>query len=100
MLRFSDSAYLDQADGGFPYRLTPYRNLNDQQQLLIRGEAEWTPLPGFHNVFGANYAKFDRLFAGPLDPLAPPTPSPAGPAIEANSLAYIASPPIIGVLIA
>ncbi len=47
VLRFSDSAYLDQADGGFPYRLTPYRNLNDQQQLLIRGEAEWTPLPGF-----------------------------------------------------
>ncbi|MGF3027849.1 TonB-dependent receptor plug domain-containing protein [Methylobacterium aquaticum] len=75
VLRFSDSAYLDQADGGFPYRPTPYRNLNDQQQLLMRGEAEWTPLPGFHNVFGANYAKFDRLFAGPLDPLAPPTPS-------------------------
>ncbi len=75
MLRFSDSAYLDQADGGFPYRPTPYRNLNDQQQLLMRGEAEWTPLPGFHNVFGANYATFDRLFAGPLDPLAPPTPS-------------------------
>ncbi|WP_246775377.1 TonB-dependent receptor plug domain-containing protein [Methylobacterium aquaticum] len=75
VLRFSDSAYLDQADGGFPYRPTPYRNLNDQQQLLMRGEAEWTPLPGFHNVFGANYSKFDRLFAGPLDPLAPPTPS-------------------------
>lgn len=75
VLRFSDSAYLDQADGGFPYRPLPYRNLNDQQQLLMRGEAEWTPLPGFHNVFGANYAKFDRLFAGPLDPLAPPTPS-------------------------
>ncbi|WP_288585860.1 TonB-dependent receptor [uncultured Methylobacterium sp.] len=75
VLRFSDSAYLDQADGGFPYRPLPYRNLNDQQQLLMRGEAEWTPLPGFHNVFGANYAKFDRLFAGPLDALAPPTPS-------------------------
>ena len=75
VLRFSDSAYLDQADGGFPYRPTPYRNLNDQQQLLMRGEAEWTPVPGFHNVFGANYATFDRLFEGPLNPLSPPTPT-------------------------
>lgn len=75
VLRFSDSAYLDQADGGFPYAPLPYRNLNDQQQLIMRGEAEWTPAPGFHNVFGANYSKFDRLFAGPLDPLAPPTPT-------------------------
>ncbi len=75
VLRFSDSAYLDQADGGFPYVPLPYRNLNDQQQLIMRGEAEWTPVPGFHNVFGANYSKFDRLFAGPLDPLAPPTPT-------------------------
>lgn len=75
VLRFSDSAYLDQADGGFPYRSLPYRNLNDQQQLSMRGEAEWTPVPGFHNVFGANYATFDRLFAGPLDPLSVPTPT-------------------------
>ncbi|MEH3120131.1 MAG: TonB-dependent receptor [Methylorubrum populi] len=75
VLRFSDSAYLDQADGGFPYRPLPYRNLNDQRQLLMRGEAEWTPVPGVHNVFGANYAAFDRLSAGPLDPLSPPTPT-------------------------
>ncbi len=36
VLRFSDSAYLDQADGGFPYVPLPYRNLNDQQQLIMR----------------------------------------------------------------
>ncbi|WP_287069298.1 TonB-dependent siderophore receptor [Methylobacterium sp.] len=76
ILRFSDSTYLDQADGGFPSRPTPYRNLNDQQQLALRGEAEWTPFANFHNVFGANYSRFDRLFAGPIvDPLAPPTPT-------------------------
>lgn len=74
-LRFSDSAYLDQADAGFPYLPTPYRNLNDQRQLLMRGEAEWAPIAGFRNVFGANYATFDRVFAGPLDPLTAPTPT-------------------------
>ena len=42
----------------------------------LRGEAEWTPFANFHNVFGANYSRFDRLFAGPIvDPLAPPTPT-------------------------
>lgn len=75
VLRFSDSATLDQADAGFPFRPTPFRNLNDQQQVLMRGEAEWTPTPGFRNVFGANYSRFDRSFAGPLDPLSPPVPT-------------------------
>ena len=58
--------------GTFPALPAAFRSAADVQQLFTRNEAEWTPTPGFHNLFAVNYANLFNRQQGPLDPLATP----------------------------
>jgi vitamin B12 transporter len=66
-LRFSNDDY-----SPFPLLgVGEFRNQADVQQVFTRNEAEWTPLPGFHNVFAINYSNlYNRQFQNIYNPLA------------------------------
>ncbi len=72
--RFINSRLLFTGDdfSSFPALPAAFRSAADVQQIFTRNEAEWTPLPGFHNVFAINYSNLFNRQQGPLDPLATP----------------------------
>ncbi|VUD69574.1 TonB-dependent receptor plug domain-containing protein [Methylobacterium symbioticum] len=72
--RFINSRLLFTGDdfSTFPALPAAFRSAADVQQIFTRNEAEWTPLPGFHNVFAINYSNLFNRQQGPLDPLATP----------------------------
>ncbi|KAB1073719.1 TonB-dependent receptor plug domain-containing protein [Methylobacterium planeticum] len=59
----------------FPAPPAAFRSAADVQQIFTRNEAEWTPLPGFHNVFAINHSNLFNHQQGPLDPLVLPAPT-------------------------
>ncbi|GAB6845881.1 TonB-dependent receptor [Methylorubrum rhodinum] len=69
-LRFSNDRYVnDEFQPDFAAGVL--RNQADVQQVFTRNEAEWTPLPGFHNVFAINYSNlYNRQFQNIYNPLA------------------------------
>ncbi|GJE78492.1 TonB-dependent receptor plug domain-containing protein [Methylorubrum suomiense] len=73
-LRFSNDDYSPFPQLG----VGEFRNQADVQQIFTRNEAEWTPLPGFHNVVAVNYSNlFNRQFQDIYNPLATPADSNA-----------------------
>ena len=72
--RFINSRLLFTGDdySTFPVTLGALRSEADVQQIFTRNEAEWTPLPGFHNVFAINYSNlYNRQEQNAYDPFNP-----------------------------
>ena len=72
--RFINTKLLFSSDDYSPFPLLDvgaYRSQADVQQVFTRNEAEWTPLPGFHNLFAINYSNlYNRQLQQTYDPLA------------------------------